>query len=332
MMNNSSILELKKVTFAYLKRVSILGKTKPVYVLDKINLNIHENEIIALVGESGCGKTTLGKIIAGLYRPWKGEILYQGKNVWKMSKQEFKEYRRHVQMVHQNPFESLNPSHTVFDIISFPLFRHKIVKNREEAEQKIRELLEIVGLSPPEIFMSKYPHELSGGQRQRVVIARTLSVEPKVLIADEPVSMLDVSLRLDLLNLMLNLQKEFGMAIIFITHDFGLARYFAKNGRTVVMYLGQIIEIGNTEDVILNPYHPYTKALLSVVPVPDPNYAKTRKVIELRSWDIPSIENPPTGCRFHPRCPYYIEGKCNKQEPELRKIDKNRLVACHIFS
>ena len=235
-------------------------------------------------------------------------------------------YRRNMQMIHQNPYQALNPTKTVYSILSAPLRFHKLVKNKEEEKKMIEEILWSVNLRPEEIA-EKYPHQLSGGQRQRVVVARAISLHPELIVADEPVSMIDVSLRIDMLDMMLNLKQKLNMSTIFITHDLGLARYYARGGKLVIMYLGSIVEAGPTEDVIQKPLHPYTKALLSVVPVPDPKVAKTRKPMRLRSLDIPSAANPPSGCKFHPRCPYAMD-RCSKERPKLSVVGKDRYVAC----
>jgi len=324
--NFNSLLTLENVSLTYIEGSSFFGNPKKVYAVDNVNLSISKGEVIALVGESGCGKTTLGKVIVGLLKPTSGRILYKGKDVWKLSKGEWKEYRKNLQIIHQDPYQALNPSKTIFEILSAPLRYHKIVKNDKEAKEKVEELLRIVGLQPEDVS-EKYPHQLSGGQRQRVVIARAVSLHPEIIVADEPVSMIDVSLRISMLDLLLDLKQKLQMGSIFITHDLGLARYYAHEGRTVVMYLGSIVEVGPTEKVIREPLHPYTKALLSVVPIPDPKLVKERKAMQLRSLDIPSASNPPNGCKFHPRCPF-AEERCSKEKPKLVEVEKNRFVAC----
>jgi len=299
--------------------------------VDNVSFFLDERSIIALVGESGCGKTTTGKVAAGLLKPTEGEVLYKGKNIWTLSKEEFKEYRKAVQIIHQDPYSSLNPMLTIFKTLSAPLFRHKLVNSKEEAIDRVSKLLEIVGLTPPEDFIFKYPHQLSGGQRQRVVIARALTLNPRLIVADEPVSMIDVSLRLSILHLMKDLQEKYGIAYIFITHDLATGRYFARDGMTAVMYLGNIVEFGPTNSVIRNPMHPYTKALLSAIPEPDPEITRKKKVMKLRSLDVPSLLNVPKGCKFHPRCPFYIEGKCDAKLPGYVEVEPKRFVACYLY-
>lgn len=329
-MKNNKIIEVKNLEKTFY-RSAILGGKKQIPVLRDISFDIKYEEVFNLVGESGCGKTTTGKIIAGLIQPTSGEILYRGKNIWNMKKDEFKKYRKAVQMIHQDPYASLNPMKQVYDILSAPLFRHKVVGSRSEAVDKVLELLETVGMTPAKDYINKYPHELSGGQRQRVVIARALTINPEFIVADEAVSMLDVSIRLSVIELLSNLKEKFGVAFLFITHDLAMAKYFGWYGRIGVMYVGRMVEMGSTPEVIDNPLHPYTKALLAAIPEPDPEITKKKKMLKLRSLDIPNLMNLPNGCKFHPRCPFWIKGKCDKVEPELVEIEKGHYVACHLF-
>ncbi len=329
-MSSVPLIEVRDLRVYFPIRRGFLGPVHYVKAVDGVSVKIPEGGVLTLLGESGCGKTTLGKTIAGLYKPTAGEVLYKGKNVWSLPPREFMEYRRNVQIVHQDPYAALNPTKTVFQILSAPLRRWGIARTRSELIERVSKLLEVVGLTPPEDFLFKYPHQLSGGQRQRVVIARAISVNPKLIVADEPITMIDVSLRLGILDLMLELREKLGTAYLFITHDFGAARYFSAKGggRIAVMYLGKIVEIGPAEEIIRNPMHPYTQTLISAVPVPDPEISRKKKPIQLRSLDIPSPVNPPSGCRFHDRCPFYIEGLCNREEPPLVEVRPGHEVAC----
>ena len=330
---STPIIDVKDLKVYFPIRKGIFGKTLYVKAVDGVDLSISEKEIITVVGESGCGKTTLGKTIAGLIKPTGGKILYKGKDLRKLSRMEYKEYRRSVQMIHQDPFSALNPTKTVYQILSSPLKRWGFARSRAELIKKVSDLLEVVGLTPPSDFLFKYPHQLSGGQRQRVVVARAISVNPKVVVADEPITMIDVSLRIGLLDLLLDLRKRLGTAYLFITHDFGAARYFAAKGggSIAVMYLGKIVEQGPAEDVIHDSLHPYTKVLLSAVPVPDPELTRKKKTIKLKSLDIPSPINPPPGCKFHTRCPESMN-ICSKKEPKLVEVKPNHYVACWLYT
>lgn len=327
----SRVMELRDVSVAFEVGKTMFLRGRIAKAVDRVNLELEEGGTLALVGESGCGKTTTGKVAAGLIKPTEGSVLFYGKDVWKMERREFMEYRKSVQIIHQDPYSSLNPMLTIYRTLSAPLFRHKLVSSKDEAVEMVSKLLENVGLVPPEEFINKYPHQLSGGQRQRVVIARAISLNPKVIVADEPVSMIDVSLRLQILHLMKDLQKKMGVAYLFITHDLATGRYFARDGYTAVMYLGTVVEFGPTNSVILEPLHPYTKALLSAIPEPDPEKTRKKKVMELRSLDVPSLLNIPSGCKFHPRCPFFIEGKCDKQPPERYYVGKDRWVLCYLY-
>ncbi len=321
------------MTLMELKNVSMLfkseGKSKgEIGAVVDVNLDIGEGEIIAVVGESGCGKTTLGKMIVGVHEPSKGEILFKGKNIKTLNKKEFKEYRLGVQMVHQDSYAALNPNKTIFQSLSLPLFQHKLAKNNQEAVKILTEYFKEVGLTPPEQFLEKYPHQLSGGQRQRILLARALSFRPKLIVADEPVSMVDVSLRISLLDLMTRMNKKYKISFVYITHDLGTARYIASHGRIVVMYLGRMIETNTIAEAIKEPKHPYFHALISAVPEANPNNrSEFVEKLPLRSLDMPSLLDLPSGCKFHPRCPYFTE-KCIEEEPILREFQGGR-VACH---
>ncbi|SCI84801.1 Glutathione import ATP-binding protein GsiA [uncultured Clostridium sp.] len=303
-------------------------KSTGIGALVNINLNVGEGEIIAVVGESGCGKTTLGKMIVGIHKPTEGEVLYKGKNISKLKGKEFNEYRLGVQMVHQDSYAALNPNKTIYQSLSLPLFQHNIVKNHDEAIEVLTEYFHEVGLNPPEQFLEKYPHQLSGGQRQRILLARALSVKPKLIVADEPVSMVDVSLRISLLDLMTRMNKKYKISFVYITHDLGTARYIADHGRMVVMYLGRMIEVNQIHEAIRSPKHPYFHALISAVPEADPNTRSEHvQQLPLRTLDMPSLLNLPKGCKFHPRCLHYTE-KCEKEEPVLREFEGG-MVSCH---
>jgi peptide/nickel transport system ATP-binding protein len=305
------IIELKGIKRSFVK------DRQTIPVLQDINLSVEKDEILCLVGESGCGKTTTGKIIAGLLDPSSGEMLVNGRPTSDYKGREKSVLRRELQIVHQDPFASLNPAHTIGDILSFPLKRHKMTEGSAGLKRRIWELLTMVDLTPPGDMVNKYPHQLSGGQRQRVSIARALTVQPKVIVADEAVSMVDVSIRITLLKMLLRLREQLGLTIIFITHDLALAKYFAWEGRIAVMYLGRIVEIGRTPDVIANPAHPYTRALLAAVPEADPDLTRHKQAIRLRSDEIPKLTAIPPGCSFHPRCPYFVPGVCDVHVPPL---------------
>lgn len=319
------IIELKEVYRNFKKA----GTRIP--VLQDVNLKVNPLEFMCLVGESGCGKTTTGKILTGLLKPSSGQVLFEGQDVSKLRGKDFARYRRSVQIIHQDPYASLNPSHSIYRTLSFPLFHHKLVKNRSQARDKVMELLETVDLTPATDVIDKYPHELSGGQRQRVSIARALTTSPSLIIADESVSMVDVSIRIGLLKMLMNLRTEFNATIVFITHDLALAKYFAWEGKLAVMYLGRVVEVGRTQQVIVEPQHPYTKVLLSAIPEADPERTRNKRHIALRSEDIPRLTELPPGCSFHPRCPWFVPGVCDTKVPELEiapGTDSTALVAC----
>ena len=298
-------------------------------VLHDINLKVAQGEIVCLVGESGCGKTTTGRIMVGLLDAAEGEVIYRGQPVHDLQGKDRAEYRRATQIIHQDPFASLNPAHTVGQILSFPLTHHHMAEGRGGVRRRIWELLTLVDLTPPGDIVNKYPHQLSGGQRQRVSVARALTVNPRLIVADEAVSMVDVSIRVSLLKTLHRLRDEYGIAIVFITHDLALAKYFAWGGRIAVMYLGRVVEIGPTPDIIASPAHPYTRALIAAIPEADPDRTRNKERMKLRSEDIPSLLEIPPGCAFHPRCPYFQEGVCDAQIPVLESAPEGRQqVAC----
>ena len=319
------------ITLAHVTRTFAV-KRQMIKAVDDVSLTVQEGEIVCLVGESGCGKTTTGKMVAGLLKPTSGSIWYAGRDLSHTPDAEYHKYRLAVQIVHQDPYASLNPAHTVLDIISAPLLHHKLVVSRTAARDRAREVLQSVDLTPPDDLLDKYPHQLSGGQRQRVSVARALTVNPSFIVADEAVSMVDVSIRVSLLNMLTNLKEKMGVTFLFITHDLALAKYFAWQGRIAVMYLGRIIEIAPTPNLVNRPCHPYTQALLAAVPEADPRLTRSKERVQLRSLDIPSLLNLPSGCTFHPRCPRFEAGLCDAQVPELVDVGNGTQAACHVVA
>ncbi len=300
-----------------------------VKAVDGVSFHINRGETLGLVGESGCGKTTAGRSILRLIDPDPGsEVIFrngdQEVNLADLSPRQLKDLRRQIQIIFQDPYSSLNPRMTVGDIVGEPLVVHGVAKGKER-EARVRELLEAVGLNPSHI--KRYPHEFSGGQRQRIGIARALALDPDLIVCDEPVSALDVSIQAQVINLLMDLQKEFGLTYLFIAHDLSVVRHISD--RIAVMYLGKVVEMAETEELFQNPKHPYTEALLSAVPSPDPDYQMERILLK---GDVPSPVNPPSGCVFHPRCPYYNEHGwevCTKEIPELDRLEGEHYAACH---
>ncbi len=298
-------------------------KTQYVKAVDGVSFDVKKGEIFGLAGESGCGKTTTGKTILRLLEPTSGEIYFQGKNITNLGKSEMKQMRKQMQIVYQDPYESINPRMTVYDIISEPISIHKLADSPAEKGEIIYSVLKDVELVPPEEFMPRFPHELSGGQRQRVAVARTLVMKPSFIVADEPISMLDVSIRAGILKVMLRAGEAGGISYIFITHDLAYARHICHRG--AIMYLGKIVEMASMDNLVKNPLHPYTVALMTAVPVPDPRFEKARAII---GGEVPTPIDPPSGCRFHPRCPKFMN-VCREEEPALLEAESGHYVACH---
>ncbi len=303
---------------------ALLGKPqRRVHAVDGVSFSVAQGEILGLVGESGSGKTTTALNALGLVEPTEGEILFNGQSVPELVKsRERLRLRQQMQIVFQDPYEALNPRQTVFATVAEPLEVHRLVQSRAEKVERVEAALDIAGLKPPQSFFSRYPQELSGGQRQRLVIAGALVLDPQLLVADEPVSMLDVSIRAEILNLLLQLRDERGVTILYITHDLATAAYFTD--RVAVMYLGRIVEIGPTRSVLNDPRHPYTQALISVIPVPNPRRRRKRVIL---TGETPNPIDLPSGCRFHPRCPAVFE-RCAQVEPQLGDVDGDHQVAC----
>jgi len=300
------LVEIRDVTklFDAAKSVTdmVLGREpQPVRAVEDVSLTINRGEVVGIAGESGCGKTTLGKLLVKLHDPTEGEIIFDGDDITDLSSEQQREFRQRVQMIFQDPFESLNPRMTVHDTVSEPLRINDIGDDYYDRRRRVTETLEDAGLAPAEPYLDSFPHELSGGERQRVAIARALVVDPDFIVADEPVSMLDVSIRASVLNLMKDLRDEYDLTYVFISHDLSLIRYMCD--RTAIMYLGDVVELGDTEDIVEQPQHPYTQALFDAVPEIDPQSERRRANV---TGEVPSARHPPSGCKFHPRCPEVI--------------------------
>lgn len=305
---------------------------EPVTILRDVSLTISAGQTLCVMGESGCGKTTLGKIIAGLSDYSAGSYKFCGKEVSELRGKDWDEFRENVQLIHQNPYESLNPALMVFDIIANPIKRHRKITKIPELYEEVTRLLKLVGLTPVEDFVDKYPAHLSGGQRQRVSIARILAMNPKLIVVDEATSMIDTSLRISLLSTMKQIQQELGVAYFFITHDLALGKYFAKGQEAMVMYLGRAVETANMDDLVANPCHPYSRAIISAA-VGDTGILEDSGILKysLKDADIASFNNMPTGCPLHPRCPECMDGICCSGVPEAFDVGKGHRVACYLY-
>jgi peptide/nickel transport system ATP-binding protein/oligopeptide transport system ATP-binding protein len=320
---NAPVLEVQDLVKHFPAQRSALGKVlATVKAVDGVSFTLRAGETLAVVGESGCGKSTVGRLVMRLIDSTQGVIRLDGEDVTTLSDREFRSYRRNIQLIFQDPFASLNPRMTVGEILAEPLMLHKIVPAGERRE-RVAELLRTVGLQPQQA--ARYPHEFSGGQRQRIVIARALAVDPKIIVCDEAVSALDVSIRAQILNLLKDLQAKLGLAYIFISHDLGVVKHIAD--RIAVMYLGRIVETGTSEQVFADPRHPYTRALLSAIPVASPQARRERRILQ---GDVPSPINPPTGCHLHTRCPHAAE-ICRIDRPLLDDDGSGHAAACHFW-
>lgn len=317
------LLNVKDIKKYFPITKGILSRTiGHVRAVDGVSINIHKGETLGLVGESGCGKSTVGRLITGLIKSTAGEVIFEGTNLAHANRSKMKQIRKKIQFVFQDPYSSLNPRMTILDIIGEPLEVHQIAKGTRKQE-RVAELLEIVGLSRND--MHKFPHQFSGGQRQRISIARALATEPELLICDEAVSALDVSVQAQILNLLKDLQIKMGLSYLFISHDLNVVKYVSD--RIAVMYLGEIVEVADSETLFENPFHPYAKALISAVPIPDPTMEPDRIILK---GEIPSPSNPPSGCKFHTRCPVAMD-ICRNKKPELKEITDRHIVSCHLY-
>jgi peptide/nickel transport system ATP-binding protein/oligopeptide transport system ATP-binding protein len=318
------LLEVQGLKKHFPIKQGILGRTVgQVYAVDGVSFTIQRGETLGLVGESGCGKSTAGKSILRLIEPTAGTIRLEGKDITHISRRELRPYRREMQIIFQDPYSSLNPRMSAGSIVGEPLLIHGIAKKRKEREERTAELFRKVGLRPDQ--MDNYPHEFSGGQRQRIGIARALALNPKLIIGDEPVSALDVSIQAQVINLLVDLQQEFNLSYLFIAHDLAVVEHISH--RVAVMYLGKVAELTDKKTLFASPLHPYTEALLSAVPIPDPKAKKGKRII--LAGDVPSPMNPPKGCTFHTRCPYVME-RCKVDVPELREVKPGHWVSCHL--
>ena len=319
--NATPLLEVRGLCKHFPTQQGWLGRTQTVRAVDGVNFSIAAGETLGLVGESGCGTSTTGKLILRLQDPTAGEILWKGQPIHGLSQTELRPVRRELQAVFQDPYASLNPRIRAADIVAEPLRNYEAMSSAQ-ANERVAALFERVGLRPDQ--MVKYPFEFSGGQRQRLGIARALSVQPRLIVCDEPVSALDVSVQAQVINLLMDLQRQFNLSYLFIAHDLAVVEHISH--RVAVMYLGRIVEIAPKRTIFTRPQHPYTEALLDAVPVPDPSVRKNRRVL---TGDVPSPINPPSGCHFHTRCPY-VEARCRVESPPMREVAPDQFVACHL--
>ena len=324
MENKKILIEAKHLTKEFTTVSSSWGKSKGiVHAVTDVNLQVYEGETLGVVGESGCGKSTLGRLLLHLLKPTSGDVIFDGQNLNDLKEEEIRHMRKQMQMIFQDPYASLNPRLKIRDIVAEPLVTHKMTANKEEETALVEDLLRKCGIRPE--FMYRYPHQFSGGQRQRVSIARALALNPRLIVCDEPVSALDVSIQSQILNLLGDLQAERNLTYIFISHDLSVVRYLSD--RVCVMFLGKVCELGITREIYARPLHPYTKFLLEAVPLPDPEKRKEAK--DMLTGEIPSPVNPPSGCYFRTRCPFAGD-RCAAEAPELKEVEPNRFVACHL--
>jgi oligopeptide transport system ATP-binding protein len=314
-----------KMHFPITKGIVFQRQVGAIKAVDGVNFELYRGETLGLVGESGCGKSTTGRAILQLYRPTAGEVVFEGKDLTKVKGEELRKMRRRMQMIFQDPYASLNPRMTVGSIVGEPLEVHGIGATKKERQERVQELLKIVNLNP--YFINRYPHEFSGGQRQRIGIARALAVNPAFIVCDEPISALDVSIQAQIINLLEDLQEEFGLTYLFIAHDLSVVRHISD--RIAVMYLGKIVELADRDELYATPMHPYTQALLSAVPIPDPVIENQRQRIILEG-DVPSPANPPKGCHFSTRCPRVMD-RCRQEEPPFKTYSSGHFVACWLY-